>query len=186
MKECREKILKYIKNELPQEEAIEVERLIERKPECRETYERELKLEKLLFELADTIPVPDFEIKVKRRTFWRFVPAVAALAFIAAIVFKLSIPATATGGQFKLVTPVNQMVLSSESPEIVVTVPEKAEKVSFLLDGELLSGEVKKYDGVYVVKPEYLDEGYHEFKAVLKQGDGFKSITKTFYVVNEK
>ncbi len=186
MKECREKILKYIKNELTQSEALEVEELIEKNPECREIYEKELKLEKLLFELADSLPVPEFEVKVKRRTFWRFVPAVAVLAFIAAIVFKLSLPATATGGQFKLVTPVNQMVLSSVSPEIVITVPPKAEEVSFLIDGELLSGEVKKYDGVYVVKPEYLDEGYHEFKAILKQGDRFKTITKTFYVVNEK
>ena len=186
MKECREKILKYIKNELPQEEAIEVERQIEVDPECREIYEKELKLEKLLFELADTIPVPDFEVKMERRTLWRYVPAVAVLAFIAAIVFKLSLPSTATGGQFKLVTPVNQVVLSSDCPEIVITVPEGAEKVSFLLDGEILSGEVKKYDGVYVVKPEYLDEGYHEFKAVLKQGDEFKSITKTFYIVDER
>jgi len=39
---------------------------------------------------------------------------------------------------------------------------------------------------VYVVRPDFIDEGYHEFKAVLREGKNLRSITKTFYVVSEK
>ncbi len=184
-KEFEKKIILYIKNELSEQEKKEIEDLMLANPEFREIYEKELRLERLLFELPDSVSAPDFPIKVRKPVWQKLVPVVAILAIFAAAVFKISMPQTATGGEFKLVTPAHEVILGTENPEIVVTVPEDARKVSFLLDGDVLSGEVKKYDGVYVVKPDFIDEGYHEFKAILKQDGKMRTITKTFYVVNE-
>ncbi len=183
--EFEKKIILYIKNELSEQEKREIEGLMLANPEYREIYEKELRLERLLFELPDSVPAPDFQIKIGKPVWQKLVPLVVILAIFAAVIFRISMPGTATGGEFKLVTPAHEVILGTENPEIVVTVPENARNVSFLLDGDVLSGEVKRYDGVYVVKPDFIDEGYHEFKAILKQDGKMKTITKTFYVVNE-
>ncbi|GEM_PF-3983972 len=185
MERIREKIILYIKNELPPEERESLEKLITENPRYREIYEKELKLERLLFELVDDIKVPEFEVK-PARNWWRFVPVLAILAFVFATIFKLSLPHEARSSQFSIITPSNEVVLSFDNPEIVVSVPEKAKKVFFLIDGEVFSGEIKKYDGVYIVKPVFIEDGYHEFKAVLKEGNRIKTLTKTFYVVSER
>ncbi len=184
-KDFERKIILYIKNELSEQEMREIEDFMLAHPEAREIYEKELKLEKLLFDLPDSLPMPDLEIRVKRPLWQKLVPAVAILAVFAAAIFKISIPATATSGEFKLVTPAHEVVLGTENPEIVVSVPENAKNVSFLLDGDVISGDVKRYDDVYVVKPNFIDEGYHEFKAIMRQDGKMRTITKTFYVVNE-
>lgn len=184
-KEFEKKVILYIKNELSEQEKRNIEDFLLAHPEYREIYEKELKLEKLIFELPDSIPAPDFPIKVKRPAWQKLIPVVVVIAIFAAAIFKVSMPQTATGGEFKLVTPAHEIILGTENPEIVVTVPKNARNVSFLLDGEVLSGEIRRYDGVYVLKPDFIDEGYHEFKAILKQDGKLRTITKTFYVVNE-
>jgi len=187
MKDIREKIILYIKNELPEDEKRELERLIEENPEYRTIYEKELKLEKMLFELADEIEIPEIEISVKKRhNWWRYVPVAALLAFVFATIFKVSLPHEAQSSSFTIITPSSEVVLSVDSPEIVVSAPENAQEIYFLIDGEIFSGQIKKYDGVYVIKPDFLEDGYHEFKAILKQGNSIKTITKTFYVVSGK